>query len=274
PPGQRCNPRAQRLRRPSCLAEVPLALLRPGRAVGLHHQPRYPVERGFEGTVLAFASRLRRRVQGGAHRADGTHDARQRVLGELTELAGERRGRGPRRGGGRLSRRRRRGRRGGRGSGGRGAARGRRRRGGRGPRSGRGRLSRRRRRGGRGGRGSGGRGGARGGGGGRRTRPVVDEQVVRAVRVAGDEVGRRAVERDQEAVGREGGPCTGIVSLGPAGGDAHALGRTRLPVVHEHVGRAVRVAGDQVGRRAVEGDEATRGREDGACIEAVALAPA
>src|SRR5205814_10195529 len=83
---------------------------------------RYPVERGVEGTVLALASRLRRRVQGGAHRADGTHDARQRVLGELTELAGERRGRGPRRGGGRLSRRRRRDRRGGRGSGGRGDA--------------------------------------------------------------------------------------------------------------------------------------------------------
>jgi len=109
---------------------------------------------------------------------------------------------------------------------------------------------------------------------GRRNRPVVDEHVVRAVRVAGDEVGRRAVERDQATVGRKDGPCTGTVSLGPAGGDAHALGRTRLPVVHEHVGRAVRVAGDEVGRRAVEGDEATIGREDGPCTEAVSLAPA
>src|SRR5439155_17985079 len=152
--GERCNPCAQRLRRPPCLAEVPLALLRPGRAVGLHHEPRYPVERRLEGTVLAFAGRLRWRVQGGARRGDGTLDARQRVLGELSEFAGEHRRRGPRGGGGgRLSRRRRRGRRGGRGSGGRGDARG---------RGGGGRLSRRRRRGRGGGRGSGGRGDARG----------------------------------------------------------------------------------------------------------------
>src|SRR5439155_665326 len=152
-PGERCNSCAQRLRRPPCLAEVPLALLRPGRAVGLHHEPRYPVERRLEGTVLAFAGRLRWRVQGGARHGDGTLDARQRVLGELSEFAGEHRRRGPRGGGGgRLSRRRRRGRRGGRGSGGRG-----RRRGG-------GRLGRRRRRGGRGGRGAAGGGGDRGGG--------------------------------------------------------------------------------------------------------------
>src|SRR5439155_64551 len=175
-PGERCNSCAQRLRRPPCLAEVPLALLRPGRAVGLHHEPRYPVERRLEGTVLAFAGRLRWRVQGGARHGDGTLDARQRVLGELSEFAGEHRRRGPRgggrcaggrgvggggrggggglrRGGGRVGRRRRGGRRGGRGSVGRGDARGGGRRGGRGPRRGGGRLSRRRRRGRRGGRG-------------------------------------------------------------------------------------------------------------------------
>src|SRR5439155_10429653 len=170
--GERCNPCAQRLRRPPCLAEVPLALLRPGRAVGLHHEPRYPVERRLEGTVLAFAGRLRWRVQGGARRGDGTLDARQRVLGELSEFAGDHRRRGPRGGGGgRLSRRRRRGRRGGRGSGGRGDARGRRGRGARARRGGGGR-SRRRRRGRRGGGGSGGRGDARGrrGRGGRGSR--------------------------------------------------------------------------------------------------------
>src|SRR5205814_9574338 len=87
----------------------------------------YPVERRLEGTVLAFAGRLRWRVQGGARHGDGTLDARQRVLGELSEFAGEHRRRGPRGGGGgRLSRRRRRGRRGGRGAG-RGGGAGRRR---------------------------------------------------------------------------------------------------------------------------------------------------
>src|SRR5205823_7713876 len=123
----------------------PLALLRPGRAVGLHHEPHYPVERRLEGTVLAFAGRMRWRVQGGARRGDGTLDARQRVLGELSEFAGEHRRRGPRGGGGgRLSRRRRGGRGGGGGSGGRGDARGRRGRGGRGRRGGGGRRRRRR----------------------------------------------------------------------------------------------------------------------------------
>src|SRR5207248_8908291 len=92
---------------------------------------------------------------------------------------------------------------------------------------------------------------------------VVDEHVGRAVRVAGDEVGRSAVERDEAAVGREGGAHAGGVALSPVRGDAHPLGRARLPVVDEHVGRAARVAGDEVGGSADERDEAAVGREGG-----------
>src|SRR5207245_5302156 len=107
---------------------------------------------------------------------------------------------------------------------------------------------------------------------GRARLPVVDEHVGRAVRIAGDEIGPGAAERDEATVGREGGPRTETVPLDPAGGDAHALGRARLPVVDEHVGRAVRVAGDEVGRSAVERDEAGTGGEGGAEGEAAAVA--
>src|SRR5690242_8830524 len=41
---------------------------------------------GSREQLLTFASRLRRRVQGGTNRADRTLDARQRLLGELSEL--------------------------------------------------------------------------------------------------------------------------------------------------------------------------------------------
>src|SRR5439155_25469907 len=118
-------------------------------------------------------------------------------------------------------------------------------------------------------------GGAAGGdarGRGRPRLPVVDEHVGRAVRVAGDEVGRRAVEGDEATIGREDGPCTEAVSLAPARRDAYPLGRARLPVVDEHVGRAVRVAGDQVGRIALERDQAAVGREGGGGEEAAAVA--
>src|SRR5439155_1499884 len=100
--------------------------------------------------------------------------------------------------------------------------------------------------------------------------PVVDEHVGLAVRVVGDEAGRIAVERDEAAGGREGGgegeanEAAAAVALSPTGGDAHPFGRARLPVVDEHVGHAVRVGGDEVGRSAVEGDEAAVGREGGA----------
>src|SRR5207245_7697637 len=106
-----------------------------------------------------------------------------------------------------------------------------------------------------------------------------DEHVGRAVRVTGDEVGRKADERDEATVGREGGgegeaeETAAAVALSPVGGNAHPLGRARLPVVDEHVGYPVRVAGDEVGRRAVEGEEAAVGREGGPPADVVALSP-
>src|SRR5439155_1861921 len=76
---------------------------------------------------------------------------------------------------------------------------------------------------------------------------VVDEHVGRAVRVTGDEVGRIAVERNEAAVGREGGVAAGVVTLAPVGGDAHAHGGARPPVVYAHGRQHVSVAGGGVG---------------------------
>src|SRR5439155_2430123 len=88
-----------------------------------------------------------------------------------------------------------------------------------------------------------------------------------------------ALKRDQGTVGRESGAIADAVALGAVRGDANPLGRATLPVVDEHVGRAVRVAGDEDGRRADERDEAAVGRErrgEGEANEAataVALSP-
>jgi hypothetical protein len=73
-------------------------------------------------------------------------------------------------------------------------------------------------------------------------REVADEDVVRAVRVAGDEVVREAREGDEPPVcadPRTPGPA---VRLEAAGADVQALGRAQRAVAEEDVGYAVRVA--------------------------------
>src|SRR5207247_6616996 len=93
------------------------------------------------------------------------------------------------------------------------------------------------------------------------TGDVVEERPA-SVRVAGDEVRRDRVERDQATVaadpGAEGRPAADsrahalTVRLAAEAVDADALGRTAEQVVDEDIGHAVRVAGDEVRRRGVE----------------------
>ena len=83
---------------------------------------------------------------------------------------------------------------------------------------------------------------------------VLAEHVGRAIRVAGDEVRGRRREHEVAAVGAE--PRAGRVRVGlPAervgAGPDHSAGGE---VLDEHVGDAVRVAGDEVRRRRREGD--------------------
>src|SRR5581483_3565767 len=97
----------------------------------------------------------------------------------------------------------------------------------------------------------------------------VDEDVVGAVRVAGDEVRRGRVEGDVAAVGRDRGVVPVAVPLLAPRGDAHAARLVLPSVVDEDVVGAVRVAGDQVRRVRVKGDVAPVRRDRG--VEAVVV---
>ena len=91
---------------------------------------------------------------------------------------------------------------------------------------------------------------------------VVHEDVVLPVGVAGHEVGRHALERDEAATRSDRREDAAPVSLRACGIDAHALGDARRAVVDEDVGRTVRVAGDEVRRVAAEHHEVpVRGHE-------------
>ncbi len=87
---------------------------------------------------------------------------------------------------------------------------------------------------------------------GRVEEAVAYEDVVEAVRISGDEIGRRARERHVAAVRGDRGVRAVAVPLCPGRIDADALGRPGLAVADEHVDRVVRVPGDEVGRRARE----------------------
>src|SRR5438132_676116 len=100
---------------------------------------------------------------------------------------------------------------------------------------------------------------------------VAHEDVVRAVRVAPDEVGRRRVEGDETPVGRDRRAEAVAVALYAVRVDADARGLAGLAVAHEDVGRAVRVAADEVGRDRLEGDETPVGGDRGSGAEEVAL---
>ena len=91
--------------------------------------------------------------------------------------------------------------------------------------------------------------------------PVVDKDVVDAVRVAGDQVCRRRHEHHVAAVRGDQGPRAGTVGLGAVARDAHPLRRALLPVEHEDVVGTVRVAGDEAGRGGPEGHETTAGAD-------------
>src|SRR5205085_1541118 len=81
------------------------------------------------------------------------------------------------------------------------------------------------------------------------------------VRVPPDEVGGRRVESDEPSVGRERRAGAVAVTLYTAGPDADALGEAEPAVADEDVGRAVGVAGYEVGRVRGERHEAAVGRD-------------
>src|SRR5262249_30197675 len=96
---------------------------------------------------------------------------------------------------------------------------------------------------------------------GRSALAVVHERVGELVGVAGDEVAGGADEADEAPVGADRRAGAVAVPLTAGGVDAHALGRAGRAVADEDVLVAVRVAGDEVGRGAREGDEVAVGGE-------------
>ena len=90
---------------------------------------------------------------------------------------------------------------------------------------------------------------------------IVDEDILPAVRVAGDEVGGRALERDQAAVGRDRRADAVPVPLNPRGGHADPRRLAGLTVVDEDIHEPIRVAADEVAGVALERDQAAVGRD-------------
>jgi len=100
--------------------------------------------------------------------------------------------------------------------------------------------------------------------------PVTHKDVHGLVLVALDQVGGRGREGHQAAVGADRRPAeVGVDGAAPAGrlplAAVHAdpLGGGGLPVADEHVGGAVGVPRDQVGRKRPERDEAAAGADGG-----------
>jgi hypothetical protein len=85
---------------------------------------------------------------------------------------------------------------------------------------------------------------------------VVDERVELIVGVAGDQVVGRAGKDDVASVGTDLRPDAGAVRLRVAETDRNLLDRAGLQVLHENVGK-LRVAGDEIRRRALEHDVAS-----------------
>src|SRR4029077_10736145 len=76
---------------------------------------------------------------------------------------------------------------------------------------------------------------------GRVRHAVAHEDVIALVPVFGDQVRRVGVERDEAPAGTDRRLTAGAVRVAAARADAHALGRTSLPVAYEHVVTARRV---------------------------------
>src|SRR5690606_37328747 len=98
---------------------------------------------------------------------------------------------------------------------------------------------------------------------------VVDEDVDKAVGVAGHEVARGRFEDDVPAVVADGGEAGVAVGLTAGRAHADAAGFTGHAVVDEHVLHAVGVAGHEVRGAAVEGNEsavAGNGRGEAAAV--------
>jgi hypothetical protein len=110
---------------------------------------------------------------------------------------------------------------------------------------------------------------------GRAEQPVAQEDVGVGVAVVRVEVRREAHERDAPAVRRERGAQAVGVPVESVPVDADALRHAGRAIVDEDVARVVGVAGDEVVREAVEGDEPSVRRDHrvaGETITLVALA--
>ena len=103
----------------------------------------------------------------------------------------------------------------------------------------------------------------------------MDEDVGDPVRVAADEVGGIAHEDDEAAIRRNGKAFEKAgVALCAVRRHTHPLGHAGQAVVDEHVSKPVRVAADEVGGAADEGDEPAirrNGRASGAGVALCAV---
>ncbi len=109
-------------------------------------------------------------------------------------------------------------------------------------------------------------------------RAIVKEDVLGAVYVTRDEIRSVAVERHVPPVGGNGRIAAPVAALRARGVDAHALGDTGHHVVDEDVLELIRIAGNEVGVVAVEGEVAAvvrdgRGDDPGGTVGPVTLVP-
>ena len=85
---------------------------------------------------------------------------------------------------------------------------------------------------------------------------VVDEHILTPIRSAADEVGGVAPEGDETAISRDGRPAGAAVALRGVRGNAHSLRRAGQAIMDEDIVAVVRIAADEVGGEALEGDQA------------------
>src|SRR5207249_5178119 len=90
---------------------------------------------------------------------------------------------------------------------------------------------------------------------------VAHEHVQDGIGVAGYQIGRQRLERDDATVGADRWAAAEAIRVAPGGVDAHPGGRARLPVADEHVRDAVAVAGYDVAGVGAERDIAAVGAD-------------
>jgi DNA-binding CsgD family transcriptional regulator len=98
------------------------------------------------------------------------------------------------------------------------------------------------------------------------------EDVVHAIRIAGDEIGAERLKGYVAPVGREREiVIAAIVGLHPGAVDADTFDRVRRPVENEDIGLGVGVAGHQIAGEGLEGNDIAVRRDRGGIAAAIGI---